>query len=293
MTNSNSNAVQIHSRALLVWLSISSWSARRYDRTVSNKVNADYNASTDAGRYNKFLLPGDAPTYKALTTLMQGIRAQHYDHSLAWSDEGWRLLPTANYMEYTTWFRDQHRNVTIALNDFLNDYARLKDQAAVKLGKLYKPEDYPSLQDLRSKFAIDVKYSPLPAIGDVRVNLADDQVAMIESQIQKSISDATTIAMRDAWQRLYNVVAKISERLNTPDAIFRDTLISNARDLCKSLTRLNVTNDPELEAMRARVLESITTFDPDVLRDNARVRRNVGAEADKILESMAGLMGVA
>lgn len=293
MTTNNSTATSIHSRALLVWLTISSWSARKYDRAVSNKVNTDMNASTDAGRYNKFLLPGDAPSYKALTTLMAGIRAQHYTHSLAWSDEGWRLLPTANYMTYTTWYREQQRNVTIALNAFLADYPSLKAQACSKLGKLYKDEDYPSMADIRSKFELTVKYSPLPNVGDVRVDLADDQIASIESAIVKSQADAIGIAMRDAWTRLHDVVNKISERLGTPDAIFRDTLITNARELCDSLKRLNVTNDPDLESMRRDVLERLTTFDPDVLRDTPKARRNVAAEADKILASMAGLMGVA
>lgn len=64
----------IHARALLVWLTISGWSARRYDRQVTNKVNAQYAASTDAGRYNKHLLPGDAPSYKALTALLGAIQ---------------------------------------------------------------------------------------------------------------------------------------------------------------------------------------------------------------------------
>lgn len=280
---------QIHSRALLVWLTVHSWSARKYDRQVSNKVNADYNATSDSGRYNKFLLPGDCKSYKELTALLGTIRLQHYDHSLAWSDEGWRLLPTANYMQYTKWYRDQQKAIAVALENFLNDYSRMRDTAAVHLGKLYKSEDYPSLQDLRAKFSIDVKYSPLPAIGDVRVDLADDQIAAIESQIQESTTNAVSLAMRDAWQRLYDVVGKISERLNTPDAIFRDSLITNAKELCDSLKRLNVTNDPDLESMRVRVQENLTAFDPDILRDTPKVRRNVGAEADAILSAMSGL----
>lgn len=284
---------QIHSRALLVWLTISTWSARKYDKKISNETNARLQASSNAGRYNKCLLPGDHPSYKVLTQLMGSIRLQHYDHTLAWSDEGWRLLPTANYMEYTKWYRAQQLAVQTALAAFLVDYPSMRSDAAVLLGGAYRSEDYPSSQDLRAKFAIEAKYSPLPAVGDVRVDLAADQIASIEQQIQATTQDAIGLAMKDAWQRLYDVVSKISERLNTPDAIFRDTLITNARELCASLKRLNVTNDTDLESMRVRVLEELTTFEPDVLRDTPRVRRNVGAEADKIMSAMSGLFEVA
>lgn len=284
---------QIHSRALLVWLTIRQWSARKYDKKISNDVNTQLQASSNAGRYNKLLLPGDHPSYKELTTLMSSIRLQSYEHSLAWSDEGWRLLPTANYMPYTAWYRDRASAVATALDAFLSDYPTMKADARRLLGQAYKDEDYPSTMDLRSRFGLDVKYSPLPAVGDVRVDLADDQIATIEQQIQASTAAAVQIAMKDAWQRLYDVVAKISDRLSTPDAIFRDSLISNAREICSSLQRLNVTNDQQLESMRVRVLENLTAFDPDILRDTPRVRRNVAAEADKIMSAMSGLFEVA
>src|SRR5258706_4236014 len=116
------NETAIHARALLVWLTISGWSARRYDKTVTNTVNREYAASTDAGRYNKHLLPGDALAYKALVALQGQIRAQHYGHTLAWSDEGWRLLPTANYMAYTQWFREIQSQQATTLREVLAEY---------------------------------------------------------------------------------------------------------------------------------------------------------------------------
>lgn len=282
----------IHTRALLVWLTISTWSARRYDRKISEKVNADYNASSDAGRYNKFLLPGDAASYKSLVTIARSIREQHYAHTLAWSDEGWRLLPTANYMDYTKWFREQQREFQKQLDSFVQDYPVMRDQARVLLNGLYRDEDYPSAQDIRSRFAMDVSYSPLPNFGDVRVNLAADQIAEIETSIQDRVNSAIKIATSDAWQRLYDVVARISERLGTKDAIFRDSLIDNARDVCASLEHLNVTNDPKLEQMRQRVLNDLTQFDPDVLRDTPIVRQRVADKADDIVKAMSGLYGV-
>jgi len=277
----------IHSRALLVWLTISTWSARKYDRKVSDEVNRQHNASSDAGRYNKFLLPGDAASYKTLVTLAGSIRAQHYADTLAWSDEGWRLLPTANYLQYTATFRKRAQEFQNALDEFVADYPLLRDRARVKLNGLFRDEDYPSAQDIRQRFALNVEYAPVPADGDLRVDLSSDQIGEIETAISNRVERAVGIAVQDSWQRLYTVVGKISERLNTPDAIFRDSLIENAADLCDTLKRLNVTDDPDLEAMRVRVLRDLTRVSPETLRENKSARDKVAKSADQIMAAMA------
>ncbi len=279
----------IHSRALLVWLTISGWSARRYDKQVTNKVNAQYAASTDAGRYNKHLLPGDAPAYKTLSALLSSIRAQHYTHTLAWSDEGWRLLPTANYMTYQQWYRDTRRALDTAVDAFVADYPSMRAQAARLLNGLYKDEDYPTTDDLRSRFRLDVQYAPLPAAGDIRVDLANDQIATIESTIQSRVHAATQLAVTDAWTRLHDVVAHMAERLGDPSAVFRDTLVTNAREICDSLRRLNVTGDPELEQMRVRVERELAMRDPDHLRHDDTLRAQTATKATAILDAMKGV----
>lgn len=281
-------STSIHARALLVWLTISTWTARKYDRAVSNKVAADNAATLDAGRYNKHLLPVDAPSYKTLTTIAAGIRQAHYSNTLSWSDEGWRLLPTANYLQYTSWYREQQRALEAALDAFCYDYPQLRDAAAVKLGRLYRDEDYPALSDIRKRFALDVSYAPIPASGDLRVDLAADQVSDIAAAISARTETATAAAMRDAWQRLYDVVARIHERLSQPDAIFRDSLIGNARDICSALQRLNVTDDPDLERMREAVEKGLTAYDPDEIRDYPQLRAQTAQRADDILKKMSG-----
>ena len=39
---------QIHTRAVLVWLQIGTWAARKYDKAATAKILRDYSASNDA-----------------------------------------------------------------------------------------------------------------------------------------------------------------------------------------------------------------------------------------------------
>lgn len=285
--------VAIHNRALLVWLNIRTWSARKYDKSVTQKVNREHAASDDAGRYNKNLLPGDTASYRELVTLAGNIRSEHYAHTLAWSDEGWRLLPTANYMAYTEWLRQRKSAFDLALDTFAFEYPALRRAAAACLNGLYRDDDYPRDADIASRFAISVDYAPVPAQGDIRVNLAADQIAAVEQAIAARTDDKVKAAMRDAWTRLHGVVSHIAERLSQPDAIFRDSLIENAREVCDALERLNVMDDADLEAMRARVLNDLTRYSPDAIRTNHHVRETTADKAQAILDKMRQVYGVA
>lgn len=291
-TTTTVTADSLCTRALLVWLSISTWSARKYDRSVTDKVNREHAATSDAGRYNKMLLPGDAPAYKSLVSLCGNIREEHYSRTLAWSDTGWRCLTTAAYIDYCDWYRKRSADLSRAVDAFVLDYPSLRAAAARRLNGMFNEADYPAAVDLRSKFAIDLSYMPIPADGDVRVQLASDHVAAIEAQVQEKLTSALQNAVTDSWQRLQDVTARIAERLNDKDAIFRDSLITNARETCALLAKLNVTNDPQLDAMRRAVETDLAKYDPKSLRDFPHTRAKVGARAQQLLDQMKAI-GVA
>lgn len=90
----------IHETSILVNLTITSWTGRKYDKKVTDKLNKDHGATSDAGRYNKMLLPGDAASYAALTKHQSATRVKHYEQTLNWIKDGERLLPLANRTKY-------------------------------------------------------------------------------------------------------------------------------------------------------------------------------------------------
>lgn len=275
-------------RAILANLSISSWSARKYDKKVTAETNHAHGAASDAGRYNKMLLPADASSYKALTSHIAATRVLHYAETLAWSDDGWRLLPVANYQKYTDKLRTAKHEYDSLLLDFLSDYPSLQQAARIKLNGMYRDEDYPS--DVAGKYGFGIEYSPVPSGGDFRVELSQSEIDIIATRTESRVSDAFKDAHRDAVKRLYDCVARIHERLAQPDAIFRDSLIGNARELCDVLTRLNISGDATLETLRKQT-DSLATVQPDTLRSDAVTRIQTANEAQGILDSMLSVYG--
>lgn len=277
----------INSRALLVNLSISTWSARKFDRAISDEIAAQHNAARDAVRANKSLIQGDS--YKALIRAAQAARTAHYFHSLAWSDEGWRLLPTANHTAYTDELRALQGQFQTALAEFVRDYPRLQEIARARLNGMYKAADYPHPAAIADRFRISTEFTPVPSSGDFRLDeLTADELQRVEQSVTNRVERATADAVGDAWQRLHEVVSAMRERLAQPDAVFRDSLVNNARDVVEVLGRLNVTGDASLEAMRATVAADLTQYDPQELRDAPAIREQTAARADEILTAMQG-----
>jgi len=273
---------------MLASLRISSWSARKYDRKITAETNEAHGASSDAGRYNKMLLPGDASSYKALTSHIAGVRVLHYAQTLAWSDDGWRLLPVANYQRYTDKLREAKHTYDSLLADFLADYPQLQQAARIKLNGMYRDEDYPS--DVAGKYDFVIEYSPVPSGGDFRVELSQAEIDVIATRTESRVKSAFEDAHRDAVKRLYDCVSRIHERLAQPEAIFRDSLINNATELCDVLTRLNISGDVNLETLRKQT-DSLATVSPDTLRNDAVTRIQTANDAQGILNTMMQVYG--
>jgi hypothetical protein len=85
-------------RAMLVSLSVSIWSARKHDVRISDKVAAEHGADRSMGRYAKHLIPRDL--LAAVNAANAALREHHNLNTLAWGDDGTRILPAANYLGY-------------------------------------------------------------------------------------------------------------------------------------------------------------------------------------------------
>jgi hypothetical protein len=279
-------------RAMLVNLSISSWSASKYDKKVTRETNAAHGAAENAGRYNKSLMPDDAESYQKLQKHIANVRQDiHYAQTLPWSDTGWRLLPIKNYQAYTDAIRTAQHTFDTLRDEFISDYPTLRENARVKLNGMYNERDYPRY--IGDRYSMAVEYSPVPSGTDFRVTLSSDEIETISARTEERVKQAFQDAMtgpKGAVTRLYEVVANIQAKLSDPKGIFRDTLIGNARELCDILTRLNVTDDPALETLR-RQTELLAVSEPQTLRDNPDVRIDVANQAQSILDAMVSTYG--
>ena len=222
--------------AMLVSLRITAWSGRLYDRQASNHVAAHHDASASAGRYNKRLLPKAA--FAALTATMSAARSSHYEQSLPWDDQGLRLLTVANYEAYNRahgWAARTHGARARPL------HRGLRRQHRPGPPRSRKAVPHRGLPDeggaCRAKFGIRYRIVPVPDADHFMAKLASHDTERVKRDIEHEIEERLHDAVGDLYRRLGEAVERASQRL-TEDGegkplVFRDTMISNVRDLVR------------------------------------------------------------
>lgn len=279
-------AIGIHTSAMLVELNISTWTARKLDKRVSQEIDIDKGTKTRAGNYNKNLMAG-TEMLEAIVRYAANARAWHNKQTLPWSDSGARLLPMANFVEYKGQLGTLETNYNTLVDRFITAYPDLVSAAAFTLGTLFDREDYPVVEKVRGKFDFRYFFSPVPVAGDFRVDTHEAALRELHMQYENEFERRLQGAMKEAWSRLYECLDHMKDRL-TDDGekpkIFRDSLISNARELIEILPKLNITKDPKLEQARVELAQALAGIDDaKELRDNKTVRQDVRARVDEIL----------
>ena len=288
------NQISIASSAMLVELSISSWTARKLDKKVSTEVDIAKNTKVSAVNVNKNLMAGTGVLDKIIK-YAANARAWHISQTLPWSDNGSRLLPMSNFMAYKEQLGVLESNYNALVDKFIDSYPNLVTAAAFQLGDLFDRNEYPDATTLRKRFKFGFSFFPVPNAGDFRVDINEEAKADIIANCNDAYNARLENAMKDAWSRMHDCLTRMSDRLTidiTTDEhgetyhefrVFRDSLMENAIEMVGMLKHFNITQNPEMEKARKELESAISNVDIDVLRGSQVVRESVKAKVDSIL----------
>ena len=277
--------------AMLVEFNASVWTARKLDKSTTDEVVASKNAGAkDAARVNKHLLAGRTE----LDVIQQAVsRARQfvYDNTAPWSDSGLRLLPTVNFMKFTERMNDFEEEMEALVKSFVAIYPTLITAQALALGDMFKRDDYPTANEIMTKFSFRVNYMPVPSSGDFRVDVGNQAQAELKARLESLTQERIDSAMADVRERLSTHLKRMSDRLTTDyvngeakQRRFHDTLVDGALELCDLTKSLNVTNDMALEEARKQLEQLLVGVSPADLRKNEAIRQDVKKNVDAILD---------
>ena len=282
--------MSISSSAVLVELNVSTWGASKLDRDVADSVNISNNAAADASKVYKNLMAGTS-LVSDISKYAARIRLYHNEMTLPWSNKGARILPVKMVLDYKAQMNQFRTTYDSMCNKLYNEYTNLIHTAQQNLGALYKASDYPDIEDVKAKYGMRLVFSPLPEAGDFRLDAASDDLrelrAEMEQSYQQDFDDRVGKAVREAWDRLHDELQALSNKLKDEDDTkkrYHDSLLENPQRLCTLLTKLNITNDPQLEQARRDLERALVGVDIEDIKDHAGVRSDVKAQVDDILK---------
>lgn len=285
----------LSSRAMLAKFTVKAWSAKKTDRAITADTNARLHVTASAGRYNKNLVKEGA--LDVFATVASEAYAYHKCITSPWLDTGPRLLAVAGYPDYTAKMRDFRERAEDAARDIQARYPSIIADARTLLNGAFDLGDYPAQSEMAGLFGLEVRLLPVPDARDWRVDMSEDSAAILRADVEQATREAMQGTMRDAWERIAESVGHMAERLRAYKpatakgeknaGIFRDTLVTNVRDLVAVLPLLNISGDATLAGITARMERELCDHDADELRESARARTATAEAAEAILAQVS------
>jgi hypothetical protein len=279
--------MSISSSAVLVRLSISTWTAKKVDKHQSENVSAATGADKKAGKYIKDTMIGSTHVSQ-LNKFANKSRNEYAERTLPWDDMGDRLLTTSLLLPFKSDFNGKRDEFCRRRDYICAHYEELKETAANYLGAMYNPDEYPSVDEIYSKYDWKLTIKAVPDSGHLYLDLPAEDMEELRASLEVENQEKTKHAMDAAWHRMHKMLVGMSEKLTETDddkqKRFYDSFVSNPKDLCDILTHLNITNDPELERARVMLQRTITGADIDVIKESPAIREDMKTKVDSILK---------
>lgn len=296
-----SSVKDLTSAALLVAVSVSKWGNRKVEKELSEKTAKDQEAEGRMFHTTKRLVSMEVVF--DVNSAFRAFKRYYHRNTLPWADTGYRLLPAANFAEFTAEANKLREAALKEVDAFLKTYPTLRERARKALGKAFRETDYPTAAALRTRWAAEMHFMPIPNTADIRIDVPKKELDRISADINGEVKEALKRATTDMFERLYSVVLSMRDRLKDYKVVtdedgeekvenaFRDSVVTNLQDICALLPKLNVMEDPHLTALVAEVSKTLANQEPEVLRDNDDQRAKTIAKANAVLDKMADYVG--
>ena len=291
------HSIDLESTAMLVRIKISQWGARRSDEELNDEISSTHGSRKEMTSVSKRILePGTS--LDAVHTASRKIKRYHKLMTLPWRDGGVNVIKSELYPEY-------HRTITKmieeefkpAVEQFLRDYPSLMKAAIKNNGTLLSKDEYPTVEEMRTKFKIKIKPSAIPKGSHMIIEgMADAKLREIQRDIDKdSQEDLKQAVYSGIFKRYQELLKKVVENCKKysvsdkgTDGRLYESLLDNIRELIKFLPNLNVTNDPLIDEFTEQIEQEILCFDIEALRhkDATQDRLKLAKNAEAISKKM-------
>ena len=279
-------------------LSITNWEAKKKDKHIETEAEAKAGSKRGTVSARKVLLPG-AESLEAIIKHSAAMRTWWNTCSQPWFDNGMRAYNIAGHMDIQMAYGDMARYRDTLVEEFLGEYAALREVARFDLNDLFNDADYPDVNVVRSKFTCSFECMPLPNTEDFRIieGLSDEEIVELTASAERKMQARIYEASKNAVEQLYKSVKLMIDRLeeynvkedaDTKNNKFYDSWIDNVRKQARLIPQLNITDDPELAALGQECLDLVAD-DTALFKGNRSVRETATQKADSIAAKLKSL----
>lgn len=281
-------------KAMLVTLKMSKMGTTKLDRDETDKFGGSHNVY-------KALFSSKDNRVKKARSAYDAVYNHLKENTVPWA-KGVDMINSAQYTTLMAEVRQLMAKADAAVADLKANWDQevqadlaYRTACAAQSGKghIVSIDDYPTVEELESKYSIDIQISPVPKPNDFdpRHPVTEEDIA----SLQRQLDEAATQGGKHVIKQMLDPMEKAVANLSTPveDVTkFYSSIITNMVDVADRMRRANISDDVEI-AKRISDLTSLSTkyaANTDILRNSQTARDAAVADISSLMGKMKGLV---
>ena len=285
----NDNANTLSENATLVRLTTKHPSGIKSDKDLKEGLAIDQKAYESSLHVAKYIFGKE--TNKYFRRIINQFRYNYfYPMTVPWDDNtsdfegkvlsGWRLCPNQELDTLMDKVNDAKVDFDKEVKQFLDNYDNLIEANKYKLGDAFKLSDYPTKDEIATKFRFDFELGTVPQFNskDIRLNVSEKLRKKIESDALKRATKNVEAITRTTVETLLESVEHLADKLSSYDpktkggGFFKNSSFDKFRQFLDTLPSINsdiLGNDKKIaEAHQNLVTVFAKINDVNSLRDD-------------------------
>jgi hypothetical protein len=153
------------------------------------------------------------------------------------------------------------------------------------VGSLFNPMDYPAQADVAGCYSIEFILTPIPDKSHIVLDLEQELVEDLKTQLEAQNAEALQVAMADVWRRLYEPVKTMSEVFSQDKKVFA-SVVENINNIVDLLPALNLTGDIQMTEMAHEIKSRLLQHPVEQIKEDATLKAHLATEAQTLLEKL-------
>ena len=287
-----SHAQRLHDTMAAVRVSFT-WFGVRKTLTPAQKTQAAETFGAE-GRYlsaAKKLLDTCCPTFRAVTSLRNGILAYWRAMSLPYPEPGVRLIRQDRLERFNEQMMRMRQELDEAAGELDRQLPELQQAARHQLGSLYDQADYPAT--LVGAFSVEWDF-PSVEPPDYLLQLNPRLYEQERRRMVARFEEAVRMAEEAFAAEFAKLVSHLTERLSGAEdgqkKVFRNSAVTNLHEFFERFRSLNVNSNEQLDHLVDTAQRALRGVDPEQLRDSNSLRREIAVRLTGVQAHLDGLL---
>lgn len=274
------HVISLATSAMLVDARVTVWTGTKQDSEISEEVTTAKKAERDSGKFVKHLL-ANCPEHKRCMNYRQIVYNWMQRRSYDWAGS-LRLLPVVDYPKFMAEYAHHEKTFYELVDTFIQAYPVIVSNRAFALGDMFDRSDYPTAEEVRAKFTINLYRSEVPT-GDYRVAISQDAVDDLAVTYERQARNLVETVLTQQKDQLVDIMRTLAENcavetvsengeLKVKRKKLYESTLTRAQELCETYREFNLTNDSELESVRSQLASVVGGLTIEKLRDSDTTR---------------------